>query len=386
MKRIWLLLVLTVFLQSAVGAGREVHGRIFGEKTRVLLHQVDSLLLSRKFKGDTAYIARPNHPWLLMFSTSLRTTVADFHDRDQESPDYMERMLLHTPYEPSVGLKVSYRGLGVGLSLNPRKLFDKYAATEFDFNFYQPRFGIDLTYQDLRLWDGRLSLTNKQDPGQNISHALRKNGLQLNSVSANAYYVFNHRHFSYAAAFSHSMLQKRSAGSFLLAGGFYTGKIAADRDAMPYFEENEDGVVQYRCTMGELSPEELERMSYQQITFMRTRFLTFGAGYAYNFVLGRHRNWLLHVSAQPSYMIWKRIVMSIDIHDAETGITENVDEYLKPAFPEFFAIGRLAASYSWKNYFLGAWTVVQTAKAGQDRQMSFQQSKFKARLLFGVRL
>ena len=45
--------------------------------------------------------------------------------------------------------------------------------------------------------------------------------LQVKTLNVNAFYVFNYRRFSYPAAFSQSYIQRRSAGSFLLAIRLY---------------------------------------------------------------------------------------------------------------------------------------------------------------------
>ncbi|MBQ8127243.1 MAG: DUF4421 family protein [Prevotella sp.] len=41
--------------------------------------------------------------------------------------------------------------------------------------------------------------------------------MKLQTLNVNGYYIFNRRHFSYPAAFAHSYVQRRSAGSLVLA-------------------------------------------------------------------------------------------------------------------------------------------------------------------------
>lgn len=48
----------------------------------------------------------------------------------------------------------------------------------------------------------------------NVDH-LDEEGLRMNVVNASAYYVFNHRKFSYPAALYQNYYQLRSAGSWL---------------------------------------------------------------------------------------------------------------------------------------------------------------------------
>ena len=48
--------------------------------------------------------------------------------------------------------------------------------------------------------------------------------LAVKTLNVNAYYAFDSSRFSYPAAFSQSYIQRRSAGSFLLA---FSGQAAA---------------------------------------------------------------------------------------------------------------------------------------------------------------
>ena len=59
--------------------------------------------------------------------------------------------------------------------------------------------------------------------------------LSVKTLNVNAFYVFNSRRFSYPAAFSQSYIQRRSAGSFLLAASGMGQRGSLDWDRDPTF-------------------------------------------------------------------------------------------------------------------------------------------------------
>lgn len=61
-------------------------------------------------------------------------------------------------------------------------------------------------------------------PIRNVSY----DGLNVSIKGFNLYYIFNHRRFSYPAAFSQSTMQKRSCGSALLGIGYTQHSLDID--------------------------------------------------------------------------------------------------------------------------------------------------------------
>ena len=97
----------------------------------------------------------------------------------------------------------------------------------------------------------------------------------MKTLNLNAFYVFNSRRFSYPAAFSQTYIQRRSAGSFLLA---FSGQ-------------------------GQLGKLKMEK----NLDFKMMK-IGLGAGYGYNFV--PRKGWLLHISALPALIILSKTSMS----------------------------------------------------------------------------
>ena len=98
----------------------------------------------------------------------------------------------------TISVGVSYVGLSVSLSLNPAKLAGKYHDYEFNFRSYGKRFGFDFAYQDAKNFTG----WHEHEGMERID--LPEDVLSVKTLNMNAFYVFNHRRFSYPAAFSQS--------------------------------------------------------------------------------------------------------------------------------------------------------------------------------------
>ena len=167
---------------------------------------------------------------------------------------------------------------------------------------------------------------------------------KLRTLNVNAYYVFNHRRFSYPAAFAHSYIQRRSAGSFMLAASLQG----------QHGEVNEEG--------------------RQPIDFKMTN-IGIGAGYGYNYVPGK--GWLFHISALPTFIVYSNTSLT-------TGDTKISLHY---RFPEVIITARSAVvKQIGKNKFAGFSFVYNYCRIGDKESLNVRNSKWLSRLYFGFRL
>ncbi len=95
--------------------------------------------------------------------------------------------------------------------------------------------------------------------------------VRIRMVGGSAYYVFNHRKFSYRAGFIQSEWQSKSAGTFLLGGDVYYGVVNSDSLLIP-------SEIAHQFPQGQVK---------------RFRFFNIGpgGGYAYTFVY--KKNWFV---------------------------------------------------------------------------------------------
>ena len=170
--------------------------------------------------------------------------------------------------------------------------------------------------------------------------------LTVKTLNVNAYYAFNSSRFSYPAAFSQSYIQRKSAGSFLLA-------------------------VSGQGQHANLSVR--EDVGWAQEMHLKMTNIGIGAGYGYNYVPSE--NWLLHISALPTFIVYSKTSMTI----GDTRVP------LHYHFPEVIITGRGAVVHQWSNKFMGLSMVFNFTNIGYKESLTVHNIKWRARTFFGLR-
>ena len=295
------------------------------------LFRGDSLLAANyhKVKYDTAYIGRPDARWTIKYRGNLSGTDM----RTTSVTDGVEnRSRVTADCRGTLSMAVAYRGLGLGVAVNPAKFAGKCKDFEYNLNSYSNRYGFDVVFLSSKTYHGY-----KAADAERID--IHKGQISQNALNLNFYYAFNYRRFSFPAAFSQSYIQKRSAGSWMIGASF-------------------DG-----------SKTELNDMT------IRLNEFAVGAGYAYNLVIARH--WLCHLSALPTMTIYShdytKTRTSADEDNAPSA-TSTVRHDMKYHFPSAIITGRGAVVYSWRNKFAGATAVYNYSVAGDEDHLKVRMS------------
>lgn len=299
-----------------------------------ILQRVDKMLTTnyRKVSYDTAYVQRPSTDWTVRarLNVSGATIETEGIDMGQHFKSQME-----ANNKATLSLGVSYHGITLSVGLNPGKMMGKYQDYELNLNCYRRDFGFDVIYQDAKNFTGWYD----QEGLGRID--LPDGMLKVQTLNLNAYYAFNNRRFSYPAAFSQSYIQRRSAGSFLLAASYMAQRATLDWEQGLKLKMNNVGI---------------------------------GAGYGYNFVPAR--GWLLHISALPTLMVYSPASLTFG------------DDCMKLhyKFPEAIITGRGAVVRNWSNKFIGLSMVYNYTNIGDRDDFSVYNTKWRIRTFFGVRL
>ena len=297
--------------------------------------RMDSALTSRynRNKGiDTAYILRPQTKWTVVGRINVSGAKIETEGIDNGLHFNSE---MKADYKSTLSVAVSYLGLSLSASLNPAKLMGKYRDYELNFNSYGKRFGFDIIYQNAKNFTG----WHDHDGMERIE--LPADMLKVKTLNVNAFYVFNSRRFSYPAAFSQSYIQRRSAGSFLLAAS---------------------GQGQHAT------------LDWEQEMQLKVTNIGIGAGYGYNYV--PRQGWLLHISALPTFIVYSKTSMTFGDNRVP----------LHYHFPEAIITGRGAAVYQWRNKFAGLSMVFNFTNIGDEESLAVHNIKWRVRTFFGLRL
>lgn len=303
-----------------------------------LINRIDSITtkLYYRTKVDTNYITRPDSKWIV----KLRANLSGAEIATQGMLDEVQyKSVLNSAEKETFSISVAYRGLGLGLSVNPAHLHGKDNDLEFNLSSYSNKIGGEVTFHSAKTFSGTVTMDDVENyVGCGlVSHTI---------LSANGYYVFNHRRFSYPAALSQSYHQLRSAGSWMLGLSFWGGSIKVEQS---------------------------EALNNQSFNLYLTQ-IGIGGGYGYNLVVRRH--WLFHLSALSAFVVYGHNRM-------ESG---NVNRKINYNFPEVIITGRGAIIYNFSRYFTGISMITSILNIGASDKAQFVDSKWRGRLFFGIML
>ena len=303
--------------------------------------RLDSALAARYYRTpyDTNFVIRPEGK--LTLKLRLNQTGNDFHAKGTVNGFYSEADL-KTSHKTTMSIGASYRGISAAVAINPAKMKGLYKDYEFNLNYYSSRLSLDFSYQRSETLAGDFT-------GDRGDLRLESGEALLKVLNIAGYYTFNHRRFSYPAAFTQSYIQRRSAGSWL-AGISYQGGSIKTTDDLKARNPNAPDVRIYIGHVG------------------------IGGGYGYNWVPSR--KWLLHLSILPTVVVYNRNNMTVNGERKEAQHMR-----LNMLFNE-----RAAVVYNFSPRYFASLTAVVNNSVFKDDNVTVNQNKWRARASFGMRL
>lgn len=228
---------------------------------------------------DTTYITPNYYNWAFMLQN---TTTYEMYSLN--SPRESQSIRFSPKPSVKVGPYLGWRWifLGYTFDVNSFGKDHKSQRTEFELSLYSSMLGCDLIYRrtgdDFHIHRVKgFGEEGKEVEGHNY------NGIRLNVTGINLYYIFNHKRFSYPAAFAQSTVQRKSCGS-------WKAGLSVTRHLMK-FDYNE-----LPEQLGQNSTYPLSKsFKFNEINYMD---YSLSAGYAYNWVF--KKNWLFCISVSPA--------------------------------------------------------------------------------------
>ena len=333
------------------------------------LHQVQQFLDTRaKAKVDPRYIEVPDKPWRVILRYKENAVDVDY-EQVVNYPMTHERTEWKLCFEPplasSIGFWVGYRGTGFSYS----KSLNKNAGRYYSFSTTGAKYGFNFRLRRFNTDDAQFSAKDYKDEqvvGEPYDTAFTMRApVWIRSVYVNGYYVFNGRHYSQAAAYNQSVIQRRSAGSLLLGATWYQSSFDYSDIDNAFFMVIGDGIYRIKVHQANL-----------------------GIGYGYNWV--PLRGLVVNAMAMPTFSVYNRVKVYKYGFNYYLAPKEPVDDYGewntetktwangKPEKPltmwkegdnniyywdegsetSYSALRlnldlRLGIAYNWKNYFIG---------------------------------
>ena len=306
-------------------------------KFKKLYLRADSILRERyeKVTYDTQYICRPDRRLLIRVRGNLSGNAIRYKNVQDGNDSHAH---ISTDPRGTISLGASYMGIAASYSINPAKISGKNSDYELNISASSNRYILDINYQRSNTLSGDITTKNG-------NYHIDKDYLSMKMLNITGCYIFNHRRFSYPAAFSQSYFQRRSAGSWMAGISFMEGSINTSEDA----------------------PAESHNLQ------IKVRNIALGGGYGYNFV---HQKWLFHLSAMPTIIVYNYNNITMD----------DVKKEEFTHFPDLLINTRGAIIYNISpRYFIGSNIVVNSSTFGNFKHYTFQ-TKWHARMVFGFRL
>ncbi len=175
---------------------------------QTLVQKADSLLdlHYNRLAYDTAYILRPERRWTF----KLRPKLSWFNVRSNSTIDGAELTcdVSSTP-KGRLSLSAGYSGISLSLSAKPEVLLGlQEQDIEARLDIYGRRMGFEMEINGINTLEGTLTVALENDT---LRVPAERGYVSQFNIVLNGYYVFNHRRFSYPAAFTQSYIQRRSA-------------------------------------------------------------------------------------------------------------------------------------------------------------------------------
>lgn len=282
-------------------------------------------------RTDSDYIEPPHYEFAVEFRA--------VRNYENFSLNSNEQNIMFSPDQPvKLGPYFGWRWifLGTTFDLKNISLFGNSTKREIEFSLYSSQIGVDLFYRrtgsDYKLRDVQI--------GDNIDgtqyEGLPFDGVTVGITGANAYYIFNHRHFSYPAAFSPGTCQKISCGSWMAGAGYTQNTLDLDFYKLKALLQNRaDNNTEVKLDSGMM----FNRVKYNDFNL--------SVGYAYTWVLVKNLIFCASAQAALGY---------------KTSNGKTLDEVSGFSFSKvnLDGIGRFALVYNNTRWYAGANAILRT--------------------------
>ena len=242
------------------------------------------------FKYDPLYIEVPERPWRIILRGKMDENKIDLNtestwlfDGDQYNMDMT--MNFDSEINKSVGVWVGYRGIGAAYFFKP----GKKPGINLAVSGTGAKFGINFRLRDMQIEKLHLKAVSVGDSTEvDEGDFTFGNPINIRSLFLNGYYVFNGKRYSQGAAYNQVVIQRKSAGSFLLGVTAYASQVELNTS-------NRNAGVIHAIT------DSLGSISLGKISV--------GLGYGYNWVPAR--GWTVNAMVMANISVSDKIIRTL---------------------------------------------------------------------------
>ncbi len=297
-------------------------------------------------KIDTNYI-EPQH-----YNFTVMMQATHTYDIYRITGNSGQSVTLSPDIKMKVGPYFGWRWFFLGYTFDLKNIGfgNNGAKREVDFSIYSSQIGIDLFYRRT----GSDYKIRKAEMGKGVEvgnlNGMPFDGVNVGITGVNLYYIFNHKRFSYPAAFAQSTCQKLSQGSWLAGIGYMQNSLELDYTKLNNVVR-ENTIPAVEADSGLLFNE----IKYYDINA--------SVGYAYNWVFAK--NWLFCASGSLA-LAYKYSKGNVESDEGKGFSIHNIN---------VDGIGRFGLVYNNTRWYAGANAIV--------RSYNYRKPRFAVNNVFG---
>lgn len=302
-------------------------------------------------KVDTNYIEPQKYNYTVMLQNT--NTYELYRISTNKNNDFQFSPLPSIKIGPYLG----WRWVFLGYTIDLKHLSSNKKKTEFDLSLYSSQVGLDVFYRrtgnDYKI--SRMKLEPDGEVDTTPVKGVDFDGINVGIRGFNLYYIFNHKRFSYPAAFSQSTIQRRSCGSILCGVGYTRHSLDIDWTRLYNIVEKQFGEE----TASKYLDSELKS------TKIKYTDISASGGYAYNWVFAH--NWLAAIS----------LSAAIGYKGSSSDTNKSVINFKDFSFANFNidGVGRMGIVWNNMRWYGGMSAVFHT--------YNYRKSQFYTNTLFG---
>ncbi len=316
-----------------------------GDKNKAEIGKIRKVV--RGFSAiDTAYIEPQHYNFTAMLQATYTYDIYKIRSNTGQTVTLSPDILM------KVGPYFGWRWFFLGYTFDLKNLSfgSDSKKTEIDFSIYASQIGIDLFYRRT----GSDYKIRRAFMGEGIDinalNGMSFDGVNVGITGFNIYYIFNHKKFSYPAAFAQSTCQKISQGSWMAGVGYIKNSVDFDYDKL-------NTIVSDYC----IPAVKLD----SGLMFNKIQYYDVNAsvGYAYNWAFAK--DWLLSSGMS----------LALAYKHSEGDVEKDVDKDFSFDNINLDVIGRFGLVYNNTRWYAGASAIV--------RSYNYRKPRFEVNNTFG---
>ncbi len=192
------------------------------KKTRPLLSRLAAPFVDFFSRTDTTYVEPNHYNFQAMLQNRCSYEVYRLTDDNGNSIGFVPKPSL------KIGPYVGWSLIFYGITVDVLHIKEHNKRKEWDLSLYTLPIGVDIYYRqsgdDYTIQNVKLNATENTEALEGVNFG----GIESSVTGIDVYYIFNHKRFSYPAAFNQSTQQKRSSGSAIAGMGFTRHTLSVD--------------------------------------------------------------------------------------------------------------------------------------------------------------